>query len=392
MRVNKKQQKHLQADHRHRWWHSPLLGYPFAVIFVAGAFLIPITERALGIYNIFTSSLFVIVVLLVGWIWGTGPALLALLLEVLALDYWIVPPTGRIDFFLKLDDIVSFTSLVILQLIVLALVRVQKKYRQQLLQARQAVSQHAEELAESNTRLQQADRVKDQFLSMASHELRTPITSIQLSVQWLQRRLKRQSVQNPEQPAVYDALERVERQVRRLTDLVNNLLDINTLRSGKIPVHLVPYDLRCLCQHVLEEQQSLAGRSIDLWLPADPVIVQVDRGRFAQVVNNLITNALKYSPANAPIGVEISQRPGEAILAVSNEGPVLSKEQQENLFEPFYRSPEARSSVTPGWGLGLAISKEIVLQHSGRIWVESSEEKGTIFFVALPLPTSDEKS
>ncbi|WP_244422491.1 sensor histidine kinase [Ktedonobacter racemifer] len=147
-----------------------------------------------------------------------------------------------------------------------------------------------------------------------------------------------------------------------------------------------------LRQQVIEEQQSQTDRSIDLRLPADPVVVQADDRRVSQVVSNLVTNALKYSPANTPIGVEISQRPGEAILAVSNESPVLSQEQQKTLFEPFYRSPEARSSATPGWGLGLAICKEIVLQHSGRIWVESSEEKGTIFFIALPLPTSSESA
>jgi signal transduction histidine kinase len=90
--------------------------------------------------------------------------------------------------------------------------------------------------------------------------------------------------------------------------------------------------------------------------------------------------------------VEISQRAEEAILAVFNEGSVLSKEQQEALFEPFYRSLEARSSATSGWGLGLAICKEIVLQHGGRIWVESSQEKGTIFFVALPLSTRSESA
>jgi signal transduction histidine kinase len=90
--------------------------------------------------------------------------------------------------------------------------------------------------------------------------------------------------------------------------------------------------------------------------------------------------------------VEISQKTGVVILAVANEGPVLSKKQQRTLFEPFYRSPEARSSGIPGWGLGLAISKEIVLQHRGRISVESSEEKGTNFFVALPLPTSLEEN
>jgi signal transduction histidine kinase len=392
MMGDKKQQKPLRAGHRRLGWRSPLLGYPFAVLFAAAAFLIPVIQRVLGIQDPFIEPPFVITVLLVGWFWGIGPVLLALLLEVLALDYWIVPPVGVINFFFQRDGIVAFTSFILLQLTVLALVITQKNYRQQLLHAKQAASQYAEELAESNARLQQADRVKDQFLSMASHELKTPVANIQLSVQWLQHRLKRQSTQNPEQLVVYDALEKVERQGRRLTDLINDLLDINTLRSGKIPVRLASCDLRCLCQQILGGQQSLTGRSIDLRLPADPVIVQVDYRRLAQVVNNLVTNALKYSPANTPIGVEISQRPEEALLAVSNQGPVLSKEQQENLFEPFYRSPEARSSATPGWGLGLAICKEIVLQHNGRIWVESSEEKGTIFFVALPLPTSDEKS
>jgi signal transduction histidine kinase len=346
----------------------------------------------MGIQDPFFEPPFVLAALLVGWIWGIGPALLALLLEVLALDYWFIAPTGVIDFFFNWPDIVSFASFMILQLIVLVLVVAQKNYRQQLLYARQAASQHAEELAESNAQLQQADRVKDQFLSMASHELRAPVTNIQVSVQWLRRRLKKQSAQNPELLVVSDPLEKVERQTRQLTDLTNNLLDINTLRSGKIPARLAPCDLRDLCQRVLEEQQSLAARPIDLQLPADPTVVQADQRRLSQVVSNLITNALKYSPANTPIRVEISQRPGEVVLAVSNEGPVLSEEEQEALFEPFYRSNEARSSATPGWGLGLAICKEIVLQHNGRIWVESSEEKGTIFFVALPLPTSSEST
>jgi signal transduction histidine kinase len=108
---------------------------------------------------------------------------------------------------------------------------------------------------------------------------------------------------------------------------VNDLLDLNSLRSGKMSICLAPFDLRALCREVVEEH---------------------------------------------------------------NEGSVLSKEQQETIFEPFYRSPDAQSSATPGWGLGLAISKEIIVQHGGRLWVESSKEKGTTFFVALPLPTSSE--
>jgi signal transduction histidine kinase len=398
MKVNEQQQKHHQADQRHPWWHSLFPGYLLAVLFAASAFLIPLSERSLGIQDFFIEPPFVMATLLIGSFWGIGPALLALLLEVLALDYWIVSPVGMIDFF-RWPDLASFAPFILLQLIVLALVVTQKKYRQQLLRASQAASQQAEELAERNARLQQADQVKDQFLSMASHELRTPITGIQGQVQLLLRRLKRQSAQHPDWLPVYDTLSKVDEQTRRLTELVNALLDLNTLRSGKMPVCLAPCDMRRLCRQVVEEQQALAGRAMDLRLPADPVVIQADGRKLSEVVSNLLTNALKYSPANTLIRVEVSQRPAvvlpvirEALLAVHNEGPVLSKEQQETLFEPFYRSPEAHSSATPGWGLGLTICKEIVMQHSGRIWVESSQEQGTTFFVALPLPTSSESA
>src|SRR5215469_16453244 len=91
MKIKKNQHTHRPADRRHSWWHSPLVGYSFAVLFGVGAFLIPLSERALGIQDYFVEPPFVLATLLVGWIWGIGPALLALLLEVLALDYWIVP-------------------------------------------------------------------------------------------------------------------------------------------------------------------------------------------------------------------------------------------------------------------------------------------------------------
>jgi signal transduction histidine kinase len=120
-------------------------------------------------------------------------------------------------------------------------------------------------------------------------------------------------------------------------------------------------------------------------------VVQIDEERIAQVIINLVSNALKYSPAGTVIRVEVSQRSGEAILAVHNDdGPVLSKEQQKTIFEPFSRGPEAQSSAISGWGLGLAICKEIVERHGGRLWVESSEEMGTTFFATLPLPTGSE--
>lgn len=351
----------------------------------------------------FVGVLSAIWTLLIAWVWGTAPALLSLVVGVVCIDYLVIPPrhTFSLDLWSVLGDFVPF---IVLQLLILWLIAKQKKHASHLLLARQEIARYAEDVAEGNqrlteinqalaqcnARLEHANRAKDTFLSMVSHELRTPVTSIHGYLQLLMRRLKKQSEQHPEMLPLHDALGKVDEQTRRLTDLVNDLLDLNSLRSGKISIHLAPVDLCALCREVVEEHQALTGRVIDLRLPADPVVVHADARRLAQVVNNLVSNALKYSPTNARIWVGVQQQPGEAILAVQNEGSVLSKAQQERIFEPFYRCPEVQSSAIPGWGLGLALSKEIVERHGGRLWVESSKEKGTTFFVALPFPTGSE--
>jgi signal transduction histidine kinase len=150
-----------------------------------------------------------------------------------------------------------------------------------------------------------------------------------------------------------------------------------------------------LCREVITEQQSLSGRTIALEVPASPVVLQADCERLSQVVTNLVTNAIKYSPDNSTIQVQVRQSNHKAILQVHNEGTPIPQEQQTNIFEPFYRTPTAQSSSKKGWGLGLAISKQIVERHGGRIWVESSKGKGTTFSVELPIyrrEPSDEAS
>jgi signal transduction histidine kinase len=180
-------------------------------------------------------------------------------------------------------------------------------------------------------------------------------------------------------------LEKVEAQTGYLRTLVEDLLSFSSLRSAKMPLHVAAYDLCRLCREVCEGQALLTNRQIDLRLPPDPLILQGDQGRLSQVVTNLVTNAIKYSPPESVVRVEIYPGPTQALLSVHNDGSILSEEQQKAIFEPFYRTPEAQQSATPGWGLGLAISKEIVEQHQGRLWVESWEGKGTTFFVALPM-------
>lgn len=393
-----KKQKQLpqqQTNQPYAWWRSPLVGYALSLVFVLGAFVAPIFGKIEHIHDYFIGVPFVVGTFIVGWIWGFGPGLVSLIAGALATDYWLTPPLHTLTFY-RWPDAASFIPFVGIQLLVLYLITRQKKYRQKLLTTQQEASRQAEELAksnqalaQSNAQLEQANQMKDQFLSMASHELRTPVTSIHGYLQLLIRRLKKQSSTIPELVSVHDSLVRVDQQTRRLTNLVNDLLDMNSLRMGKMPLRLAPCNLGSLCQKVIAEQKAVSERSIDLQLPPNPIIRQVDAERLSQVMSNLVTNAIKYSPEQAAICVEVSQKAQEGILTVHNDGSVLSPEQQTAIFEPFYRSPAVQASSTPGWGLGLAISKAIVEQHQGRLWVESSEETGTTFFVALDLDDSE---
>lgn len=381
MRGKHKQQKHVQDSQKrqnetqdqaaggsHVWRYSSLLGYPLALALTAGAFALSLFERYWLVQDYLVGSPFVMATLVAGWFWGLGPALFALGVGILALDYWVIPPTGTIDFFLW-PHLVAFLPILIIQLVVLGLLVRQKKYRQQLV--------------ENNARLSQANQVKDQFLALASHELRTPLTTMQGQVQLALLRLARRPLP-PDFAFLLPHLEKVAKQTRRLSLLVNDLLNLSSLRSGKMPLRMAPCDLCLLCRQVVEDQGALTDRSIHLQLPPQLIILHADESRISQVVTNLVVNALKYSPVDSTVSVKLNQGVGLVQLAVYNAGPVLSQERREHLFEPFYRTPEAQASPTQGWGLGLAISKEIVEQHGGRIWVESEEGEGITFLVELP--------
>ncbi|GHO47828.1 sensor histidine kinase [Ktedonospora formicarum] len=139
-----------------------------------------------------------------------------------------------------------------------------------------------------------------------------------------------------------------------------------------------------LCREVISYFDTLTNHEIVLIYSSDQIIIQIDEDRLYQVLFNLISNALQYSPAHTTVRVEVCTKKEEVLLAVHNDGSFIAPEQQEQLFEPFYRGDHVWHSAITGWGLGLTISKYMVEQQGGRIWVESSEQQGTTFWVALP--------
>ncbi len=226
---------------------------------------------------------------------------------------------------------------------------------------------------------EEAARLKEDFLSSAAHDLKTPLTGIVTQAQVLQRRAQR----DPSAPADGVGLERLLAQSHRLKDLVLELLDVSRLEQGSLVGEREPIDLTELIRRLKLHEQERWKR---VQLSAEgPVIAAVDPPRFEQVVNNLIENALKYSPPSAPVRVALWFEGGEAHLSVHDEGIGIPVEDQPLVFERFHRARNVDDRRFAGMGLGLYIARGIVEQHGGRIWVESAAGQGSTFHVALPL-------
>jgi signal transduction histidine kinase len=260
--------------------------------------------------------------------------------------------------------------------------------RERLLEAERAARAEAESarqlLAAQNDRLRELDALKDEFISLVSHELRTPLTSIRGYVELLQ-----------EDDGLGEEQQRylgvVDRNSARLLDLVSDLLFLAQVDAGKLTFELQPVDLEVLVAECIEASQpTAAAKEIELVASTErlPTPVQGDPARLAQVLDNLVSNALKFTPAGGRVEVGLSAVDGAAVVEVGDTGLGLTEDEQGQLFERFFRSSRASENAIPGTGLGLAIAKTIVERHGGRIELESAVDLGTTVRVELPLPVS----
>ena len=365
-------------------WRHPLGGCVFSVPVVGLAISLVLLEQKLIHDFYFPGAPLFLAIVLVALMWGTGPALFSVFLSTLALEYFYLPPLVQFNMgnWPGVLQILPF----FLAGIVIAIIAGQREVaRRRALFAEQGLQEHANELERANQELEQANQLKEQFLSMASHELKTPITTIRGQAQIMLRRLSKQKELPNGFSDVRTALEKIDEQTYRLTALVDDLLDLSSIRSGKIELRFSRCDVRDICSSVVEDQRLLSGRSIELEVPSAPVMLDVDSDRLSQVVTNLVANAIKYSPDESPVRVSMGQRDKVALIEVHDRGQGIPKDQQKRIFETFYRSPDAEAARKSGWGLGLAICKDIVERHGGCIWCESQVGEGSTFFVELPL-------
>lgn len=235
-----------------------------------------------------------------------------------------------------------------------------------------------EEAAHVRAREESA-RLKEDFLSSAAHDLKTPLTGLLAQAQLLDRRAQRA----PTEPVDRVGLARLVQQCRRLRDLVLELLDVTRLESGALLGEMHAVDLGTLVRG-LSERQADWGR-VRLHLPETPIVVSLDMVRFEQVITNLVDNALKYSPHDSPVDLRAERRQTEAVISVTDRGIGVPRSDHVLIFDRFHRAPNVDDRRFAGMGLGLYIARTIVQEHGGRIWVDSEPGVGSTFFVSLPL-------
>jgi signal transduction histidine kinase len=371
------------------WLRSAWCGYAASLLLVGAVVLFDKTYDYISSTPIFDCAPIGLASVLVALLWGLRPALFALAIGLIAITIFIAPGllTSNIG-----KDIAIFAPFIAMQILAVAVAMRFETARRRILAAQQTTQTYAQELEAVNQRLVQvneqlerANYLKDYVILRSSHEIRTPMTMILGQTQMSLRRMNRSGETSENWSALRRYLAIVEGQALQLRMLIDDLFDLSSVRTGKIPLRLTQCDLGSLCRDVIKEQQAFSDRTIELELPSEPLLLQADEKRLVQVLMNLVNNAVKYSPENTTIHVRVHPEHAHLILEVHNEGTTLSPEQLEQIFEPFYRTNDAENSPIKGWGLGLAISKEIVERHGGQIWAESSEGKGITFFVKLPI-------
>jgi two-component system phosphate regulon sensor histidine kinase PhoR len=231
------------------------------------------------------------------------------------------------------------------------------------------------------TRLKQLERTREDFVANVSHELRTPLSLIKGYVETLLDGAR----DNPEVAERF--LKIIDRNTQRLDLLIQDLLTISALESGRMKLNLQPVELHSLVEKVFSDLHSRAeNKGVKLVNDLPELAAHADAHRLEQVLANLVDNAIKYGHAqgNVTIGGRAGDEPAQLEIFVQDDGPGIPAESLDRVFERFYRVDKARSRDQGGTGLGLSIVKHIIHNHGGKVWAKSEPGKGATFFFTLP--------
>ncbi len=237
------------------------------------------------------------------------------------------------------------------------------------------------EQVEARRKVEDLSRLKDEFLSIASHELRTPVTSIKGYTQLAKTLIREEDLETSE-----EYLDIALDQIDRMSRLILELLDVSRIETGRLEMRHEPIPWTTFVRDVVQRHHTaVCDRRFHLNVPSDGVVVTGDRDRLEQVLGNLLENAVKYSPDGSEIFIDVKEQGNQIVTSVCDRGIGIPVDELGQIFERFHRGRQVSSTNYAGLGLGLYITRQIVERHGGSIWVESKEGSGTTFFFALPM-------
>jgi len=292
--------------------------------------------------------------------------------------------SGAVDFLHKPLDIHAVKSKVN---VFVDLYRQSKAMKQQveaLEQSRREQEALLKQLQATQNELEQAVRMRDDFMSIVAHELRTPLNGLILETQLRKMHLARDNAAAFTLDKMHAMVDRDERQIKSLIRLIEDMLDVSRIRTGKLSIRTSQFDLVKLVSNLLQNfaPQIDAAETSVMFTADQPVVGNWDEFRIEQVISNLLTNALRYG-GKGTIDVRVFTQDGQARVEVQDRGIGISEENQRRIFQQFERV--SAKTVVAGLGLGLFISEQIVTAHGGSITVESRIGEGALFRVCLPL-------
>ncbi len=351
-----------------------LLRYAFAIVATVAATWVRV-EMTPQIKDHMPFGTFFLSVILVAWLCGPGPTVLALGLSVIFAAHFVIPPESSL-MISELSDQIALAVFAIVGGISISLFhRLDSQY--------QVARKVAEDNARLNFKLVDADQKKDDFLSVLSHELRGPLASMRYANEIILR-----SANDPKRVREVSCVH--SRNLAHLVRLVDDLLDVTRYLRGKIVLQRETSDLRnCVSSAVdmVHDEVRNKGHQLTVEMPQRPVMVFADPVRVCQIVSNLLTNAVRYTDAGGRIAVVLACSPSGVTVRVRDNGIGLSESACEHIFEPFYQEDERNSPCSRGLGLGLAIAWALAELHEGRIEA-TSDGPGTGSEFTLHLPVT----
>ncbi|QQL49156.1 sensor histidine kinase [Mucilaginibacter ginkgonis] len=226
----------------------------------------------------------------------------------------------------------------------------------------------------------QLQRQKDDFIGMVSHELKTPLTSINALIQVANKKL-----QNSEDPFLAQAMGKAAVQVRKMSAMINGFLNVSRLEVGKIILEKSAFDIRGLIADIIDEIKLTATSHEIIFAGGEPCKVVADEEKIGSVITNLVNNAVKYSPKAHNVEVNCTEEGSNVIVSVKDQGIGIPAEDVNHVFDRYYRVENTDTKNISGFGIGLYLSAEIIREHGGKIWVESVKGQGSTFYFSLPL-------